>query len=125
MFCLYLQQLADSGASCSHKPDDEVPFSVTIRFKFRFEKLVIGITDDIFKEILLLYFNELHLKFIAPDKLKILVESLQAQVDCLRSEMLQEKALVSQEVFLFYFAIVCEKMIDRPHIGYDGVFGQV
>ena len=106
MLSFYLQEFADSGPCSAHKPYNEIPFHQSVRFQFPLQKPVISIADDVFQEILLLNLDELQLELVFTNKLKILVDTLQTQVDCLRPEMFHKKTLVRQEVLLINLAVV-------------------
>ena len=76
MLCFDVEQFADTRTGSRHEPYDKIPLIITVSFQARFEKFIIRITDYIFQEILLLYLDELYLKFLLFRKFKVLVDTL-------------------------------------------------
>ena len=124
MFCFDMKQFTDTRPCSSHKPHDKIPFIITVRFKLRFEKFVIGITDYIFQKVLLLYLYELHFQFLLFCKFQILVDTLQPKIYCLWLKVLHQVPLVCQEILFIHFPIMTEEILHRPHIRGDGVLGK-
>ena len=89
------------------------------------EKSVIRIADYIFQEILLLHFDEADFKLVFSGEFQILVDSLQPEVDCLRTEILHQIALVCHQVLSVQLLVVGKEIICRPQIGRYGVPGKI
>ena len=96
MFCFYFQEFADYGDCRTHKPYNEVPFGLPVGLKFPFQEPIVGITDDIFKEILLLNFDEFQFEVASVYELEIFVDGLEPKVDGLRFKVLCHESLIRQ-----------------------------
>ena len=60
---MWSSSLTHTRTGSRHEPYDKIPLIITVSFSGAFEKFIIRITDYIFQEILLLYLDELYLKF--------------------------------------------------------------
>ena len=100
MFSFDFQEFADAGARRTHEPYNEIPLSLSGGLKFPFQEPIVGITDDIFKEILLLNFDEFQFEVASVYELEIFVDGLEPKVDGLRIKAFCHESLICQK-FLF------------------------
>ena len=120
-----LDELADASAGGSQIPNHEVPLHVTILLEMLFQKVVVGIADYIFEEVLLLYLHSFEPQTILVQEFQILVHRLDAQVDGLRLEELHQITFVGQQVFLVDLIVVGMIKVHCPEIGMDGVLRKI
>lgn len=90
-----------------------------------FEKLVVGIADYVFKEVLLLYLHEAHFEFLLLDELQILVESLNTEIDGLRLVVFYQIALVGEKILSRHLLVPFKEVGNSPDIGTDGIRSQI
>ena len=96
MFNFDLNKFADTGTSGGQIPDHEVPFHISVLFELLLQEVVIGITDYIFKEVLLLNLYSFQLQLVLAQIDQILVDCLNTEIYCLGLVKLHQIPFVCQ-----------------------------
>ena len=122
MLNLNLYQFTDSGTGCRKILHNEIPFHITIFFKLFLEKIIISVTDYIFKKVFLLNLHSLQAELFLAKIIKVLVHCLNTQIHGFRLEKLHQIALVGKQIFLTDAVVMRMVEIDRPQIRFNRVF---
>ena len=124
MLHLELHELSHARPGGRHEPHHEIPVGVAVLPEAGLEEPVVGVTDHVLKEVLLLDLHETQLEPVLPDELQVAVDSLKPQVDRLRPVMLNEIPLVGEQVVKGEGAVAPDEMGDSPHVRLHGVLRQ-
>ena len=95
-------------------PQDTIQRNISVFFQLLLEKIIIGVADYIFKEVLLLYLDRFQSELLFAKIIKILVHRLNTQIYGFRLKELHQIPLVGKEIFLADAVVVVVIKLNCP-----------
>jgi len=125
MLDLDLHQLTYAGTGGRQIPHDKVPFKVWLLLELVLQESVVSIADDVLQIGALLYLHRFQLQPGVLGEFQVLVEGLNAKVDCLGLEILHQVILMGKQVPLIKLLLVSKEILYCEGVRRDSVVGHV